>query len=164
MSSTQDLIISNSGCSRREFINKSVKTIGGIAVGSFVVSFINACSSNDSPTSPTGDPNAQITVDISKPENRTLANVGGIIALAPDDLDTQGIFVYRESETNVIAFTRNCTHQGCQVNSFNSNDTATCPCHGSRFNKQGQVVTGPASSPLPRYTATLQGNIITITK
>lgn len=171
MSSTQELIVNGCGCSRREFINKSVKTIGGIAVGSFVVSFINACSSDDSsPTGPNGNGDGnggggtQLTVDITQPENQSLATVGGTLALDSNAIDAQGIFLYRQSETTVIAFSRTCTHQGCQVGSFASNGIATCPCHGSRYNTQGGVVSGPAAASLPKYNATLEGNIITVTR
>jgi Rieske Fe-S protein len=170
MSSTQELALNNFSCSRREFINKSVKTIGGIAVGSFVVTFVNACSSDDSsPTSPSdggngGGNTAEITVDISQPVNQSLATVGGTLALGSNAIDPNGIFLYRQSESTVLAFSRTCTHQGCQVGAFASNGIATCPCHGSRYNTQGGVVSGPAAASLPRYNATLAGDIVTITK
>ena len=170
MSSIQELTINSCGCSRREFINKSVKTIGGIAVGTFVVSFVNACSSDDSsPTSPDNDGKgggntAEITVDISQPANQSLAVIGGTLALGSNAIDPNGIFLYRQSESTVLAFSRTCTHQGCQVGAFASNGIATCPCHGSRYNTQGGVVSGPAAASLPRYTATLEDNIVTITK
>ena len=39
---------------------------------------------------------------------------------------------------------------------------ATCNCHGSEFNTSGGVVRGPASRSLHKYTAVLDGNVITI--
>jgi cytochrome b6-f complex iron-sulfur subunit len=39
-----------------------------------------------------------------------------------------------------------CTHLGCTVES--QPDGFTCPCHGSRFDLQGNVTHGPASKPL----------------
>jgi len=170
MISDQELEKLTCNVSRRDFINKSAKTIGGIAVGSFVVSFINACSSDDSsPTAPSngnggGGETTQLTVDISLPENSALQTVGGLLTLGSNQIDPQGIFLYRQSETSVIAFSRECTHERCQVGSFGSNNIATCPCHGSRYNQLGNVVTGPAASSLRRYTAVLEGNIITITR
>ncbi|MCZ7602570.1 MAG: Rieske 2Fe-2S domain-containing protein [Melioribacteraceae bacterium] len=166
-----DIELHKLGCdiSRRDFINKSAKTIGGIAVGSFVVTFINACSGDDSsPTSPNGNGNGggtvQLTVDISSAQNSSLQTVGGMLTLGANDIDPQGIFIYRQSESSVIAFSRECTHERCQVGSFASNNIATCPCHGSQYNQLGNVVTGPAASSLRRYTAVLEGNIITITR
>jgi cytochrome b6-f complex iron-sulfur subunit len=39
-----------------------------------------------------------------------------------------------------------CTHLGCTVES--KPDGFTCPCHGSRFDPQGNVLRGPAAKPL----------------
>ncbi|MDZ7764643.1 MAG: Rieske (2Fe-2S) protein [Melioribacteraceae bacterium] len=151
-------------------MNESAKTIGGIAVGSFVVTFINACSSDDSsPTSPdngggNGNGSTQLTIDISLPENSSLQTVGGLLTLSSNDIDPQGIFLYRQSESSVIAFSRECTHERCQVGAFGSNEIAACPCHGSRYDKLGNVVNGPAASSLRRYNTELNGNIITVTR
>lgn len=43
-----------------------------------------------------------------------------------------------------------CTHLGCLTAWKPELDLIACPCHGSRFNKDGVKVAGPAPQPLPR--------------
>ena len=45
------------------------------------------------------------------------------------------------------AISTTCTHLGCAV--ARSKDGFACPCHGSRFDTNGDVVGGPAPRPLP---------------
>ena len=46
-----------------------------------------------------------------------------------------------------------CSHRGCSLHEgkLNTDDTVTCPCHGSTFRLDGSIVKGPATSPQPRY-------------
>ncbi|HCA84482.1 MAG TPA: FAD-dependent oxidoreductase [Streptomyces sp.] len=58
--------------------------------------------------------------------------------------------VYRDEEGTAHGVSARCTHMGCLV-SFNAGERAwECPCHGSRFAVDGEVIEGPANRPLPR--------------
>jgi Rieske Fe-S protein len=46
-----------------------------------------------------------------------------------------------------------CTHLGCRVNWDAVRDGFTCPCHGSRYDHDGNVAAGPATRPLSRIPA-----------
>lgn len=60
--------------------------------------------------------------------------------------------VYRDEGGEVHALSARCTHLGCLV-AFNEAETTwECPCHGSRFGIDGEVVHGPAVRPLPPRT------------
>ncbi|MBS1525669.1 MAG: Rieske 2Fe-2S domain-containing protein [Bacteroidetes bacterium] len=37
-----------------------------------------------------------------------------------------------------------------------------CPAHGSEYNKQGQVIAGPAALPLHEYNVAVNGTSLTV--
>jgi glycine/D-amino acid oxidase-like deaminating enzyme/nitrite reductase/ring-hydroxylating ferredoxin subunit len=54
------------------------------------------------------------------------------------------IAAYRDEHGQVHARSAKCSHLGCVV-AWNSNEMSwDCPCHGSRFDRFGQVINGPA--------------------
>jgi Rieske Fe-S protein len=56
------------------------------------------------------------------------------------------------------AFSKVCTHQGCDVNKIDSG-VISCPCHGSQFSiEDGSVKGGPAPKPLPETKVKLSGS------
>lgn len=58
--------------------------------------------------------------------------------------------VYRDKSGEVHSLSARCTHLGCIVNFNRPERTWDCPCHGSRFAATGEVIEGPATSPLER--------------
>jgi cytochrome b6-f complex iron-sulfur subunit len=148
--------------SRREFIVNNIKKLSLVAIGTYTLTLLDACSNSSNPTSPTGNNNATVTVDITQAGNTVLQTVGGTVAINGNDLDNSGMLIIRKSESEIIAFSRTCTHQGCTINKF-VNGVSWCPCHGSKFDTSGKAIQGPASSSLKKYTASISGNIITIT-
>ena len=155
-------VLLNNYCNRREFVKDTLTGIGTVVFGSFMLVNQSGCSEGSPTAPPDSNGETSITVDLSFPENSALATVGGALALGENVLDSKGILLYRQSDTNVLAFSRNCTHNGCTIGSF-QNGTSACPCHGSQFNTSGSVVNGPAVNALKQYSATITGNIVTIT-
>jgi Rieske Fe-S protein len=74
------------------------------------------------------------------------------------------IAVTRTSQTEVVAVSRVCTHEGCTVNlPPTAGASLDCPCHGSRFRTTGQVIQGPATRNLFAFAARIAGNEVVIT-
>lgn len=79
---------------------------------------------------------------------------GGGVILADD-----GVVITQPSAGMFNAFSSTCTHAGCTLD--NVTDTINCICHGSQFSiKDGSVVTGPATSPLPNKPLIVTGSKI----
>jgi len=134
---------------RRDFLNNTGAALG-IGV---VVQTLESCSKNEAtPTQPTP---SGLTIDLSSPANSTLKTTGGFIL-------TKGIYIICTAPSTYIAVSSICTHQGCTVNFFSSNNQFSCPCHGGRFDISGKVLQGPPTSPLAKYSVALNGTILTV--
>lgn len=79
---------------------------------------------------------------------------GGII------LTDHGLVVTQPEEGTFKAFSSTCTHQGCEVTEVT--ETIDCACHISKFSLfDGSPQSGPATSPLPETSVTVDGDDIT---
>lgn len=54
------------------------------------------------------------------------------------------------SDKGPIAFSSVCTHLGCLINWDNNKKEFLCPCHGGRYNMNGDVIAGPPPKALTR--------------
>jgi cytochrome b6-f complex iron-sulfur subunit len=61
---------------------------------------------------------------------------------------TSGIFVIHSQE-GFFSLSAICTHLGCLTTWKQEEGQIACPCHGSRFTREGQKIAGPAPQPLP---------------
>jgi cytochrome b6-f complex iron-sulfur subunit len=59
------------------------------------------------------------------------------------------------SNKGIYALFGKCTHLGCTPNWFEAEKRFKCPCHGSNFDVQGNVIAGPAPKPLFRAQISL---------
>ncbi|MBD3344395.1 MAG: Rieske 2Fe-2S domain-containing protein [Chitinivibrionales bacterium] len=138
---------------RRTFLRNSGAAL--LVTGS--VGFFAGCTNGDDDSNPAGGSSAGI--DISEQQYQALQTVGNGVVTTYNDRE---IALYRKSESEIVALSAVCTHQGCIVESP-ANGTIDCLCHGSQFNAEtGAVIQGPASTSLQQYTATLTGNQLVI--
>lgn len=80
--------------------------------------------------------------DVDSPE-QILPGDGAILRR-----EEQKVAIYRDEDGKIHALSAACTHLGCIV-SWNAAETSwDCPCHGSRFSVDGQILHGPAATPL----------------
>ena len=73
----------------------------------------------------------------------------------PTFLAEQKIYVFRDREKGFAVANAVCTHLGCTVGYFQSDERFHCPCHGSVFGADGVVQHGPAPRPLEWFEVTL---------
>ena len=60
------------------------------------------------------------------------------------------VAVSRDPDGTLHAVSARCTHVGCIVSWNPAERSWDCPCHGSRFAPDGEVIQGPAVRPLGR--------------
>jgi glycine/D-amino acid oxidase-like deaminating enzyme/nitrite reductase/ring-hydroxylating ferredoxin subunit len=81
------------------------------------------------------------------------ANGGTVAEIAPGDgrivrVAEETLAVHRDDRGQLHAVSPSCTHLGCHVAFNHAEKTWDCPCHGSRFGVDGEVLDGPAVLPL----------------
>jgi len=70
------------------------------------------------------------------------------------------IYLRRDDSGVWSALLASCTHNGCQPAPIARR--LVCPCHGSEFSLDGQVLQGPADRPLTRYEVTEEGGDVVV--
>lgn len=68
------------------------------------------------------------------------------------DLEGQRVAAFRDARGRVQLCSAVCPHMQCIVGWNAAEHTWDCPCHGSRFQPDGAVISGPAEEPLERLS------------
>lgn len=89
-------------------------------------------------TSSGTDEDARQVVDALAPGRAAVVRSGG-----------EQLGVYRQQDGQLQVVSAVCTHAGCIVLWDAGATQWSCPCHGSRFDPDGSVSSGPAQDPLP---------------
>lgn len=88
--------------------------------------------------------------------------IGGKLAPVPKDVEVNNgeatvvsingerIGAYRDDNGKLYMVDVTCTHLGCELVWNEAEKTWDCPCHGSRFNYDGENIEGPAFNPLKK--------------
>ena len=149
------------GLSRRAVVAGA----GGVAA----VGLLTACGGGSVATAPapTAAPE-QAPAPSAAPSGA--ASSGGTALTSTSDVPVGGGTVFADKNVVVTqptagdfkAFSATCTHQGCKVKSV-ADGNIVCPCHGSKFAiADGSVTNGPAKSPLPEKTISVDGDSIVL--
>ena len=70
---------------------------------------------------------------------------GGIIVS-----DGEKIGIYKDKDRKIYTVDVKCPHLGCQLE-WNADELSwDCPCHGSRFDRFGKLISGPATEGIAR--------------
>ena len=90
-----------------------------------------------------------------------------LLRLPLADLPAGGALVFRQERiavmregNDIVALSLVCTHLGCTVSV--TPEGMVCPCHGSRFDRSGTVLAGPAERPLPRLIVEQDGAMLVV--
>lgn len=84
--------------------------------------------------------------------------VGGVKLFTYPTNEDHCILV-RAAETDYVAYSQKCTHLSCAVYYSQSDNRLECPCHQGFFSvKDGAVLQGPPSRPLPRVLLETRGD------
>ncbi len=139
-----DATIFKKWVSRRDFL-------GLASVGAVILSSLTALAGVLRMTKPNVYYEESKKFKIGRPKNFPMGLV--------KKLEEKRIYVFSENE-GFHAITSICTHLGCIVAITESG--FQCPCHGSKFNRDGKVVAGPAPRPLPwlKMSQSVDGNLV----
>lgn len=147
---------------RKDFLKKLL--VNGSLAAVLPTLLVQACGNDDeSSDDNSGDTSngdgssSDLEIDLSDPDYSDLADEGGYVVIS-----SKSIIVINTGDDEYAALSSKCTHQGCAVSYNKSANNLPCPCHGSIFNMDGSVKTGPATSPLTVYTTSLADGIITV--
>ena len=154
---------SNASVSRRKFCAGACQAVSGATLATV---FAGCGGGADSPTSPSSRAvdlgvsagrftGSGVDVDVA---GSALSGVGGAVLVQ----SVAGVFLLsRTGESSFTAIDAVCSHESCTVTGFEGT-AYVCPCHGSRYDRNGRVLNGPAVAALRQFPTTFASGVVTI--
>ena len=139
---------------KRGFLKSLIGLAGAVGVG-VLVSSIKLPAGSTSGTTTT-----QTTTTQSGTVQGSIANVNNLKAGVPVSFEYPSGYpnvLLKKPDGSLLALSLLCTHVCCVCAYDPASDAVYCPCHGSVFDGNGNVVQGPASSPLPKVQLRVDG-------
>ena len=143
--------------SRRQFLISSSKVTFSAAA---TAACLNTCNKKPADIL-TGSETAIQTIDITEPEYTDLQEVKGSAYVYIDGMD-KPLILYRDSETEIFAYSSECTHLGVEVRLPDQDGKIRCPGDNGVYNVYGKTLGDPAPADLKGYTAIINGNSVDI--
>lgn len=81
-----------------------------------------------------------------------LSQAGAALEILPEG-QTKPLIVIVDASGKHSVISSECTHKGCTVEV--QGERIVCPCHGSTYDRKGDVLKGPAQRSLRRYPSRL---------
>jgi cytochrome b6-f complex iron-sulfur subunit len=145
----------NEEIERRNFFGTLINWILGVTVVSWVIPIVAYLF----PKSKGGAENVFMDPSGNPIMASAVSKDGSKIGLAFGDATV--VIAYKGG---LRAFSAICTHLGCIVQWKKDEGIFLCPCHGGKFDPNGNVISGPPPKPLSQYEVKVEGNNIKLSK
>ena len=160
------------GVTRRQFFNRSLLAGSGLGLGAFGVAALaflwpGASSGFGGKIAVGSVADAQTAIGAKMPYYNATAKTY-IVGYPKADLPkAKKVSAYTPPiiagmEAGFVALYQKCVHLGCRVPWCQSSQWFECPCHGSKYNKVGEKVGGPAPRGLDRFVLEVSGGSIVV--
>lgn len=97
------------------------------------------------------------------------SGLGGVVKTLPEGEITETPVYVRSAQTyltriddEVVGLWQRCPHLGCRVSWCESSRQFECACHGSAFNRAGEVRGGPAPRGMDRFSVAISDGVIEV--
>jgi cytochrome b6-f complex iron-sulfur subunit len=143
---------------RRSFLKTLVGLASAVGLGVIVSSIRLPSGSNQTTQS-------SVTTSQSANAQGSVANVNNLRVGTPFQFEYPAGYpnvLLKKADGTLTALSLLCTHVCCVCSYDAASNVIYCPCHGSVFDADGNVIQGPASSALPKVELRIDGagNII----
>jgi cytochrome b6-f complex iron-sulfur subunit len=160
------------GVTRRQFFNRSIVAGSGLGLGAFGVAALaflwpGASSGFGGKVNVGSVADANTAIASKQPFYNATAKTY-IVAYPKTALPAaKKVSAYTPPiiagmEAGYVALYQKCVHLGCRVPWCQSSQWFECPCHGSKYNKVGEKVGGPAPRGLDRFVLEVSGGSIVV--